>query len=137
MSRDWMMGEDGISFPPEQEAVCERIRGLLAVRMKDAPKRYRHSLGVAQTAASLAAVYGVDVFEAYAAGLVHDWDKVLADDELVARAIRYQVPIEARLRSRPASARPPWPPASSRSSFPSFPPGSFRRWRVTPRPPAT
>ena len=58
MSRDWMMGEDGISFPPEQEAVCERIRGLLAVRMKDAPKRHRHSLGVAQTAASLAAVYG-------------------------------------------------------------------------------
>ena len=25
MSRDWMMGEDGISFPPEQEAVCERM----------------------------------------------------------------------------------------------------------------
>ncbi len=126
MSRDWMMGKDGISFPPEQEAVCERIRGLLAVRMKDAPKRHRHSLGVAQTAASLAAVYGVDVFEAYAAGLVHDWDKVLGDDELVARAIRYQVPIEGS----PALATPllhgPVAARELPELFPELPAGVFQ-----------
>lgn len=71
----------------------EHIRDMLEVRMKEKPRRYTHSLGVARTAASLAEVYGVDVFEAAAAGLVHDWDKVLADDELLVRAAQYRLPV--------------------------------------------
>ena len=34
---------------------------------------YAHSVAVAETAAGLAAVYGVDGDAAYLAGLLHDW----------------------------------------------------------------
>ena len=69
-----------------------RMRELLIVRMEEVkPRRYKHSLGVARTAAHLAEVYGVDSFLAEAAGLVHDWDKVLDDSELLARAAQYRI----------------------------------------------
>ena len=73
-------------FEGDERALLKRIQELLDVRMKDKRKRYVHSLGVAETALHLAEVYGVDRFDAAAAGLIHDWDKVLSDDELVARA---------------------------------------------------
>lgn len=71
----------------------ERIKEMLAVRMKAKPRRYEHSLGVAQTSAQLAQTYGVDVFLAAAAGLTHDWDKVLDDAELLARAAQYGIEV--------------------------------------------
>lgn len=77
----------------EEKRRLTRIREMLEVRMKGKPRRLAHSLGVARTAAELARVYGVDVFEATAAGLLHDWDKVLDDDELLVRAARYRVPV--------------------------------------------
>ena len=73
-------------FEGDERALLKRIQELLDVRMKDKRKRYVHSLGVAETALHLAEVYGVDRFDAAAAGLIHAWDKVLSDDELVARA---------------------------------------------------
>lgn len=75
----------------EQKCELERIQGMLKVRMKEKPRRYEHSLGVAQTAYDLAVTYGVDGYLAAAAGLLHDWDKVLADDELLARAAQYGI----------------------------------------------
>lgn len=102
MGRNWILEDDAISFDEDKDATIRRIRDLLAVRMKDAAKRHRHSLGVARTAASLALVYDVDVFSAYAAGLIHDWDKVISDDEVLARALRYHIPIEGD----PAQASP-------------------------------
>ena len=93
MARSWMQ-EDAFSFSPAQECTLDRVRGLLDVRMKDARKRHAHSLGVARTAVSLAFAYGVDAYLAYAAGLIHDWDKVLTDEELLARAVRYGIEIE-------------------------------------------
>ena len=74
-------------FEGDERALLTRIHELLDVRMKDKRKRYVHSLGVAETALRLAEVYGVDRFDAAAAGLIHDWDKVLSDDELVTRAL--------------------------------------------------
>ena len=47
---------------------------------------YRHSLGVAQTAASLAVRYGEVPERAYLAGLVHDYGKVYSGRELRRRA---------------------------------------------------
>lgn len=68
------------------------MRELLDVRMKEVkPRRYKHSIGVARTASQLAETYGVDPFLAKAAGLVHDWDKVLDDSELLARAAQYRI----------------------------------------------
>lgn len=82
------------SCTEEQKAELERIRAALEERMAAVkPKRYTHSLGVAKTAAALAATYGVDVFCAAAAGLIHDWDKVLDDAEMLARAAEYRIPV--------------------------------------------
>ena len=60
-------------FEGDDSALLKRIQELLDVRMKDKRKRYVHSLGVAETALHLAEVYGVDRFDAAAAGLIHDW----------------------------------------------------------------
>lgn len=75
----------------EQKAELERVREMLEVRMREKPRRYQHSLGVARCAVELARTYGVDEYGAAFAGLVHDWDKVLDDHELLARAAQYGV----------------------------------------------
>lgn len=78
----------------DQRASLARIEDMLAVRMRAAkPRRFEHSLGVARTAADLAERYGVDVYLATAAGLLHDWDKVLDDAELLARAAQYGIEV--------------------------------------------
>ncbi|MBS7158026.1 MAG: bis(5'-nucleosyl)-tetraphosphatase (symmetrical) YqeK [Collinsella sp.] len=59
--------------------------------MRDNLRRRNHTLGVARTAAELAETYGIDPFLAEAAGLLHDWDKVLPDGELMARAAQYGI----------------------------------------------
>lgn len=72
-----------------QRAELEHVREMLHVRMAGNSRRYTHSLGVAHTCAELARTYGVDVFDAALAGLLHDWDKVIDDHELLARAAQY------------------------------------------------
>ena len=47
------------------------------------PKRYIHTLGVAMTAANLAAVHGCDSNQAYTAGLLHDCAKYLTGKEQI------------------------------------------------------
>ena len=89
-------------FEDDERALLTRIHELLDVRMKDKRKRYVHSLGVAETALHLAEVYGVDRFDAAAAGLIHDWDKVLSDDELVTRALHYGI----KIAGSPSAATP-------------------------------
>lgn len=46
------------------------------------PKRLNHILGVSDTAARLARTYGYDEKKARLAGLLHDWDKGLDDDQI-------------------------------------------------------
>ncbi len=88
------MSEIEDAFEGEAREILARARDLLSVRMKDKRKRYQHSLGVAATSLELARTYGVDEFDAACAGLVHDWDKVLDDSELVARALHYGIEID-------------------------------------------
>lgn len=45
-----------------------------------------HSRAVAETARLLAVVYGVDTFDAWLAGMLHDWDRELDDDAVEAHA---------------------------------------------------
>lgn len=75
----------------DTEAYLARMREMLDVRMAKHTKRRNHTLGVARTAAKLARTYGVDPFLAECAGLCHDWDKVLEDSELLARAAQYKI----------------------------------------------
>jgi predicted HD superfamily hydrolase involved in NAD metabolism len=62
----------------------EAMRKALQERVK--PSRYRHSLGVSQTAEQLARIYGVDQRKAAVAGLLHDWDKGLSHKQLKKKA---------------------------------------------------
>ncbi len=49
------------------------------------PKRFKHSLGVADACKQLAKEYGVDAKKARLAGLLHDWDKGFNDEQARAR----------------------------------------------------
>ncbi len=48
---------------------------------------FQHCLRVAETACSLAGIYGVDPEEARLAGLLHDWDREVSNEALVETAI--------------------------------------------------
>ncbi|MBE6469491.1 MAG: HD domain-containing protein [Coriobacteriaceae bacterium] len=78
----------------EQRSELADIRAALEEHMSEVlPRRFEHSLRVAETAREIACAYGVDAFEAEAAGLIHDWCKVLPASELIARAVRHRLPI--------------------------------------------
>lgn len=62
------------------EEMLERLRPRVS------EKRLKHIMGVSQTARSLAETYGEDVAKASLAGLLHDWDKGMDDDEVRQRA---------------------------------------------------
>ncbi|MBR7164441.1 MAG: bis(5'-nucleosyl)-tetraphosphatase (symmetrical) YqeK [Clostridia bacterium] len=51
------------------EAMEEKLKGMLT------EKRYRHSIGVMETAVEMAEIFGVDVEKAQLAGLLHDCAK--------------------------------------------------------------
>ena len=86
MSREQGSVSSTLGFAENELLELERIEGLLDVRMKEARKRHAHSLGVARTADKLARCYGVNRFEAVAAGLLHDWDKGYDDEGIRQRA---------------------------------------------------
>lgn len=62
-------------------------------RLKDIlpQKRYIHSLGVAEEAKRLAALYGADEDKAYTAGLLHDCAKGYSVDEQIDKCRKYGV----------------------------------------------
>ena len=49
------------------------------------PKRFEHSMGVSKACVLLAQTYGLDEKKARLAGLLHDWDKGMDDDQARAR----------------------------------------------------
>ena len=60
-------------------------RCLKAVNARLSGKRLAHVISVSKCAAKLAKIYGVNKFDARLAGLLHDWDKLYTDDELLGR----------------------------------------------------
>ena len=83
------------SFQMSVDALSDEF---IAARLEDVskrvkPKRFRHIEGVADTAARLAKVYGVDERKARLAGVLHDWDKGLRNGEIRDRI--YDLGIEA------------------------------------------
>ena len=77
-------------MPSTDFATAER---MLAARVS--PDALGHSLRSAETAAELARIYGVDVQKARLAGLLHDWDRELGQEELLGRARALGVPVTA------------------------------------------
>lgn len=105
----------------------DQIRGALEAHMELVkPKRYEHSLGVAETAGRLARTYGVDEFQATAAGYVHDWDKVLTNEELLARAERYGIKIFGPAERSVALLHGPVAAVELPRLFPDLPPAVFQ-----------
>lgn len=74
-----MTGQDALSdvFYAARERDLEQRLGR---------KRFEHTLGVADTAAHLARLYGADERTARLAGLLHDWDKGYDDAGIRTRA---------------------------------------------------
>ena len=125
-----------MALSDDQVAELERVREMLEVRMREKPRRYQHSLGVARTAVELARAYGVDEYLAALAGLTHDWDKVLDDHELLVRAAQYGVMVSGSPTLAVGLLHGPGQPMSSRTSS-RPPPRSARPWRAIRSAPAT
>ncbi|MBQ9058171.1 MAG: bis(5'-nucleosyl)-tetraphosphatase (symmetrical) YqeK [Atopobiaceae bacterium] len=72
--------------PMLNQALLERIETDIKEHLAPKEKRLAHSLSVASTAETLAQRYGIDTSLARAAGLLHDWDKLDSDEQLIERA---------------------------------------------------
>ncbi|MBQ2473564.1 MAG: bis(5'-nucleosyl)-tetraphosphatase (symmetrical) YqeK [Lachnospira sp.] len=61
-------------------AYIEEIRNKVEIALEKDPMRFKHSIGVADTAACLAMRYNSDMEKAYITGLLHDCAKCVDDD---------------------------------------------------------
>ena len=96
----------------------DEMRQALQARVK--ASRYRHSLGVSQTAEQLARIYGVDQNEAAVAGLLHDWDKSLTGDELKRKAKKLKL-ADKEVREHATGVLHSWTAAATlRDEFPEL-----------------
>lgn len=76
----------------------ENIKNKLAKKLDK--HRYEHTLAVAYTAASLAMSYGLDVEEAFLAGLLHDCAKCISDEKKLAKCEKFNISVsEAESRA--------------------------------------
>jgi predicted HD superfamily hydrolase involved in NAD metabolism len=82
--------------------------------------RLLHSIGVAETAASMAAQYGTDVGQARIAGLLHDWDKNLSDEQLFERAREFGIEQVASLEDMAALLHAQTGAAAVKREFPEL-----------------
>lgn len=88
----WMpRGHEEVDYEPGQRLVLKRLEADTRAQLAPKPGRLAHSISVACTAEHMALMYGVDPFLARAAGYLHDWDKVVPRDELIARAHHFGI----------------------------------------------
>jgi len=71
----------------------EMIQKAVADRLSS--KRYRHTLGVLETAILLAAYYGVNLRKTYLAALLHDYAKEIKDEEKRVLCKDFGIPLDA------------------------------------------
>ena len=69
----------------------EEMRTILEQQLT--PSRYRHSLGVAETAVAIARRFGMNEERARVAGLLHDCGRVYKTDDLLKEARQRGIPI--------------------------------------------
>lgn len=111
------------AYTPAQQRTIDNLRICVDGRLSG--HRLQHVHGVAATALWLAGRYGVDVFEAEAAGLLHDWDKKLTADELWEKARGCGVAVADDDRLTPLLHA--WTAAASLPAvFPDLPPSVFQ-----------
>lgn len=84
-------------YAPRTDPVFGEDRYRMMKRMlkeRVGQKRYKHSKGVAKTAARLAEIYGCDPAQARMAGILHDWDKALSFDEVRERVRTLRIDVD-------------------------------------------
>ncbi len=76
-----------VKYTKEQKAANKKLykRCYKAVNERLSGRRLAHVISVSDCAGKLAKIYGVNRFDARLAGLLHDWDKLYTDDELLGR----------------------------------------------------
>ncbi len=70
------------------EAMEEKLKGMLT------EKRYRHSIGVMETAVEMAKIFGVDVEKARLAGLLHDCAKDIDKNKRIPLCKALGIPLD-------------------------------------------
>lgn len=78
------------------ETIDEKLKKKLT------PSRYKHTLGVAYTAASLAMRFGENVEKAYIAGLLHDCAKCISDEDKIKKCEENNIEISESERATPS-----------------------------------
>ena len=76
---------------PDIDALIAEVAEAMPRHFANATRRMEHSKGVAKSAALLAQIYGASQKEAYLAGLLHDWEKVMSTEELCALSEANQI----------------------------------------------
>lgn len=94
-----------------------------AVRERLGEPAFKHCMRVADTAASLGVIYGIDPAEAWLAGLLHDWDRELDDTELVRAARDAGIAADATEAEVPYLLHARTGAAAVAERFPELPPG--------------
>ena len=79
----------------------ESLRKQVKKALKADKKRYKHTLGVADTAACLAMRYGVDMQDDYIAGLLHDCAKCVPDEQKLKECKEYNIEISQSEKKSP------------------------------------
>lgn len=86
----------------EKEDSRYYFKGLRKSLKKELTKsRYEHILGVEYTSAALAMRYGVNLYQAELAGLMHDCAKCLSSEDMVKQCEKYGLPISKTEYKRP------------------------------------
>ena len=70
----------------EHAELLDQLEVDMKLRMCHHQQRLAHSFSVGRLAQTMAQTYGVDVFHAGVAGILHDWAKVLSHEEQLALA---------------------------------------------------
>lgn len=90
---------EGVEYEPWQRLTLMRVEADTRSQLASRRHRLDHTLAVARTSEHLAVLYGVDPFLARLAGLLHDWDKVVPKDELIASAQYFGIDMGVPLES--------------------------------------
>ncbi len=77
----------------------QELKDWLKARVS--PRRFLHSMGVREVVAELARLHGVDAEPLMKAALLHDCARELPDEEMLARAVEWGVPIRDVDRESP------------------------------------
>ncbi|MCL2525989.1 MAG: bis(5'-nucleosyl)-tetraphosphatase (symmetrical) YqeK [Coriobacteriia bacterium] len=107
---------------PDYAAIAARALPLLKERLDD--YGYAHSLYAAQTARDLAVIYaaeGVDPQDAYLAALLHDWDRGLDRETLLAEATTIGIELTPEVLAAPQILHAHTGAAQVKHIFPNTP----------------